>query len=170
MNCFEARKEFVAFWRRTLDVARRAEFSNHLERCERCDHSFRLFAISAPVIHSARQPEAARYATPLTNARPRIVVAPRPLRARRIPPAASPWRAMTAAAALLLVSGASAWSVQMVPSRSFPDTFSADDLHAAPVAYFPDGVAIENPGEEPALFESIAPDPALTMNDNGVTG
>lgn len=170
MNCFEARKEFVSFWRRTLDATRRADFLNHLEQCERCDHSFRLFAISAPVIHSARLPDITPYTA---SYRPRLVAAQRlirPLRTRRIPPATLPWRAMTAAAALLLVGGASAWSVQMVPSRSFPDTFSADDLHAAPVAYFPDGVAIENPGEEPALFESIAPDSALTMNDNGVTG
>ncbi|MBE3602373.1 hypothetical protein IMX07_01895 [bacterium] len=155
MNCFEARKEFVSFWRRTLNPARRADFSQHLEHCDRCDRSFRLFALSAPVFHSDREPEVAprSYSTP---PRPRIAVARRPM--RRVPAAPAPWRAMAAAVALLMVGGASVWSVQRIPSRNFPDTFAADDLRAAPTAYFPDGAAIENPAEEPALFESIAPD------------
>ncbi len=169
MNCFEARKEFVSFWRRTLEPARRSDFSDHLAVCERCDRSFRLFALSAPVIHSAREPEAQVRAWP-APARPRIAPAPRPARIRRKPVVTRPWRAMTAAAAMLMVGGISAWSVQRMPRRDFPDTFAADDLHAAPVAYFPDGVAAENPAEEPALFESLAPEPAMPMNDNGVAG
>lgn len=168
MNCFETRKEFVSFWRRTLDPARRADFAEHLEHCDRCDRSFRLFALGAPVFHSDREPEAAPrlYSPP----RPRIAVARRPTRPRRVPAAPAPWRAMAMAAALLMVGGASVWSVQQIPLRNFPDTFAADDLRAAPAAYFPDGAAIENPAEEPALFESIAPDLASPIKDNGLTG
>ncbi len=169
MNCFEARKEFVSFWRRTLDLERRAGFSSHLENCDRCDRSFRLFALGAPVFHSDREPEMALrpVSAPL---RPRIAVARRPMRLRRSPAVTAPWQAMAVAALFLMIGGASVWSVQQFPLRDFPDTFAADDLRAAPTAYFPDGAAVENPAEEPALFESIAPDPASPMKDNGLTG
>jgi hypothetical protein len=33
MNCFEARKEFGAFWRRTMAAEARAAFSAHLGGC-----------------------------------------------------------------------------------------------------------------------------------------
>jgi hypothetical protein len=57
MNCFEVRKEFVAFWRRQMPPLERAAFSQHLGTCPRCDGSFRLFALSAPVLHSGTEPE-----------------------------------------------------------------------------------------------------------------
>lgn len=52
MNCFEARKEFTAFWRRTMAPEQRAAFVTHLQGCARCDSFFRVFALSAPVIHA----------------------------------------------------------------------------------------------------------------------
>lgn len=52
MNCFEARKEFVAFWRRTMAPAERAAFLTHLGGCAHCDRFFRVFALGAPVIHA----------------------------------------------------------------------------------------------------------------------
>jgi len=57
MNCFEARKEFVAFWRRQMPPLARAAFSEHLGGCPRCDHSFRVFALSAPALHSETDAE-----------------------------------------------------------------------------------------------------------------
>jgi anti-sigma factor RsiW len=51
MNCFEARKEFPSFWRRMLTPEERTAFLAHLGRCARCDRAFRVFALTAPVLH-----------------------------------------------------------------------------------------------------------------------
>lgn len=51
MNCFEARKEFPSFWRRTLTPEERTAFVAHVGRCARCDRAFRVFALTAPVLH-----------------------------------------------------------------------------------------------------------------------
>jgi len=57
MNCFEAKNDFVAFWRKALAENRRAELLAHLQRCPTCDRSFRAFALTAPVLYSAAEPE-----------------------------------------------------------------------------------------------------------------
>jgi len=51
MNCFEARQEFPALWRSTLTVERRGELLAHLKGCDKCDHAYRVFALTAPVLH-----------------------------------------------------------------------------------------------------------------------
>ncbi len=59
MNCFEARQEFSALWRKTATAERRSELLAHLKGCEKCDHAFRVFALTAPVLHGEMdQPEA----------------------------------------------------------------------------------------------------------------
>ena len=57
MNCFEARSDFVAFWQKTLTHERRAQLLMHLSGCVTCDRSFRSFALTAPVLYSAAQPD-----------------------------------------------------------------------------------------------------------------
>jgi predicted anti-sigma-YlaC factor YlaD len=57
MNCFEARQEFPALWRKTATPERSAELYAHLKECPKCDHAFRVFALSAPVLHSPAEPE-----------------------------------------------------------------------------------------------------------------
>ncbi|HVA76458.1 MAG TPA: hypothetical protein VNF27_01115 [Candidatus Binataceae bacterium] len=57
MNCFAARQDFPAFWRRELSAERRAALGAHLGQCLKCDQAFRLFAISAPVLHSEQGPD-----------------------------------------------------------------------------------------------------------------
>lgn len=52
MNCFEARQDFVGFWRRTLDEERRRALLAHLKGCLKCDRAFRAFALTAPMLHS----------------------------------------------------------------------------------------------------------------------
>lgn len=52
MNCLEARRGFVDFWRRSLDSRLRAAFLAHLAGCARCDGSFRRFALTAPVLQA----------------------------------------------------------------------------------------------------------------------
>jgi hypothetical protein len=57
MNCFEARNDFVALWQKTLAHDRRGQLLAHLRECAGCDRSFRIFALTAPVLHSASEPE-----------------------------------------------------------------------------------------------------------------
>ena len=57
MNCFEARSDFVAFWQKTLTHERRAQVLMHLRGCVTCDRSFRTFALTAPVLYSATEPD-----------------------------------------------------------------------------------------------------------------
>ncbi len=71
MNCFESRQAFVAYWQHTLPVEQRAAFNAHLQFCEQCDHSFRIFALSAPVLHSSSEPM-------VGTTRPRVTVPRRP--------------------------------------------------------------------------------------------
>ena len=52
MNCFEARQEFVSFWRGELDAERRRLLLAHLAQCARCDKAFRAFALTAPLLHA----------------------------------------------------------------------------------------------------------------------
>src|SRR5580704_5020179 len=56
MNCFRARQGFVGFWQRTMDEEERAAFVAHLASCQRCDRSFRVFALTAPVLHAKSDP------------------------------------------------------------------------------------------------------------------
>jgi hypothetical protein len=57
MNCFEARSDFVAFWQKTLAHERRTQLLMHLRGCATCDRSFRTFALTAPVLYSATEPD-----------------------------------------------------------------------------------------------------------------
>jgi hypothetical protein len=52
MNCLEARKQFRRFWRQGLPPHEQSEFISHLDGCAGCDHSFRLFALTAPVLQA----------------------------------------------------------------------------------------------------------------------
>ena len=56
MNCFEARQDFRSFWRKELAPERRAAFVAHLGGCRKCDEAFRVFALTAPVLHSGMEP------------------------------------------------------------------------------------------------------------------
>jgi hypothetical protein len=51
MNCLETRKSFPSFWQNALDGSQRLEFLDHLAGCANCDHAFRLFALTAPVLY-----------------------------------------------------------------------------------------------------------------------
>jgi hypothetical protein len=57
MNCFEARNLFVAFWQKSLSDECLAQLTSHLGGCHACDRSFRAFALTAPVLYSARVPD-----------------------------------------------------------------------------------------------------------------
>jgi hypothetical protein len=57
MTCFEAKNYFVAFWQKTLADEFREQLLLHLGQCTTCDGSFRAFALTAPVLYSASEPE-----------------------------------------------------------------------------------------------------------------
>jgi hypothetical protein len=55
VNCFQTRKEFPNFWRQSLEPALAGKLASHLEHCGLCDQAFRLFALTAPVLHSTAE-------------------------------------------------------------------------------------------------------------------
>ncbi len=77
MNCFEARQEFSALWRKTATAERRAELLAHLKGCGKCGHAFRVFALTAPVLHGEIERDAALVSKP---ARREFSLADRPRR------------------------------------------------------------------------------------------
>jgi Putative zinc-finger len=121
MNCFEARQEFAAFWRRELAGERRAAFSAHLAECAKCDRAFRAFALTAPALHSASEP-----ATRRRGAREfAIDPARRPTSAARIEPRAQHrWFAMCAAVTVFVAASLAAWISVSTPVESLTDALS----------------------------------------------
>jgi hypothetical protein len=159
MNCFEARKEFGAFWRRTLEPEARAAFNRHLSGCAKCDRSFRVFALSAPVLQSDREPE--------PRARPAGTVrtAVRPFAAYRKPSGngeTPAWRMMAAAAILLMASGSlagvAAWTGN--PTRqNVMEAIAGDDPAVEPVSYTSASIFGQDIlGSDSSLQEPLAPD------------
>lgn len=69
MNCLESRRTFAAFWRQSLAADERTAVTSHLAECARCDHSFRVFALTAPILHGA--PTAPRGVRAVDSYRPR---------------------------------------------------------------------------------------------------
>ncbi|MGH7814909.1 MAG: hypothetical protein ACREQI_13010 [Candidatus Binataceae bacterium] len=122
MNCFEARQEFAGFWRRTIAAERRPEVLAHLHECAKCDRAFRIFALTAPALHSEPAPDASKSAPsspsefPFGQAARRIAIAPRPAPPR--------WMAIAAAAAIFVLSGAAAGLATYAPAPSLADAIS----------------------------------------------
>lgn len=162
MNCFEARKEFPAFWRRTLAPIERARLTDHLAGCPQCDRSFRTFALSAPLLHSEGVPgtDAAAIRPPLNLVRPRRFVDGEPDGRRGWRPV---WQAV-AAASLLAVGGLSAWSSTRWPVQSFAESVISDAPVLEMQEYSSDALDVESTEPAPALFDLIAPESAWSSN------
>lgn len=128
INCFEARQEFPALWRKAATAERRANLLAHLENCGKCDHAFRLFALTAPVLHSERPPGSDSRAA----GAPRRDYSPldRPYRYAASARASSPsrsWIAVGAAAMIFLFSSSAAYYSVKAPSDSLTDEISSSD-------------------------------------------
>jgi anti-sigma factor RsiW len=124
MNCFEARHDFAAFWRRELADDRRAALSGHLAGCSRCERAFRVFAMSAPVLHSTAEPPARRHgARALDAAPPRRAAAA----ARSYRQDGPRWVAMCAAVTLFAAASMAAWLSVTAPVESLSDALSTQD-------------------------------------------
>jgi len=129
MNCFEARQEFSALWRKTATAERRAELLAHLKECEKCDHAFRVFALTAPVLHGKTEPDAARVSRP---ARREFSLADRPRRFASVSREVSRpnrWLAMSAAAAIFVVAAGTAYLSTRTPDESLGEALSIPEAN-----------------------------------------
>ena len=115
MNCFEARQDFASLWRESLDPARRAELITHLAECAKCDRAFRVFALSAPALHSERVPEPGTSRVAGRRPSPRQIARPRR------------WFAMCAAITFFVAAGLAAWMSVTMPVESLSDTLDVPD-------------------------------------------
>lgn len=149
MNCFEARQEFPALWRRTRTPERRAELTAHLKRCEKCDHAFRVFALTAPVLYGEMEQQAARLSRP---ARREFSLADRPRRfasVTREVSRPSRWIPMAAAAAIFVFATSAAYLSVRAPDESLGEALSAPES----------GMLSDTPGDP------LAPEMPLTESD-----
>ena len=127
MNCFEARQEFSGLWRKTVAAGRRAGLIAHLKGCMKCDHAFRLFALTAPVLHSERAPPAPSAAI---KAGPGFPMLERPDRfapVSRTHGAMRQWLAMSAAAMVFVLASSAAYFSVKAPHETLADAFANSD-------------------------------------------
>jgi hypothetical protein len=127
MNCFEARQEFSALWRKSATAERRPELLAHLKGCGKCDHAFRVFALTAPVLHGEVERDTARVSRP---ARREFSLADRPRRfasvSREVALSRQPnrWLAMSAAAAIFVFASSAAYLSTRTPNESLGEALS----------------------------------------------
>ncbi|HYL57548.1 MAG TPA: hypothetical protein VEU51_01660 [Candidatus Acidoferrales bacterium] len=148
MNCFEARQEFPALWRKTASVERRAELTAHLATCAKCDHAFRIFALTAPVLHSTNDYSADRA---VANSGREFSTADRPRRfasAARAERTVPRWLAMSAAAVIFVLASSAAYISISAPGDSLTDALFAPDAgvnsESAADVFAPELPATEN--------------------------
>jgi hypothetical protein len=178
MNCFEARKEFPSFWRRMLTPEERTAFLAHVGRCARCDRAFRVFALTAPVLHSDPAPS-----EPLSMEQPSVATTESSPYARREPaipsrrgatmtrsavaPRASRtvWAAVALAAAALLA----VYVAVATPGQTLEDAITGEDPVGDVSPATPDSAAF---GDTVLDQDTLTQDPSTQPNGgaNGVAG
>ncbi len=126
MNCFEVRKGFVAFWRRELAPQQRQELSAHLRGCARCDRSFRLFALTAPVFYSESEP-AREVSEPEAREFSYAAGTYREVAAPDVAATgAQAWVAACAALSMVVAAAFAAYLATAVPRQTLDDTLTND--------------------------------------------
>jgi hypothetical protein len=127
MNCFEARQEFPALWRKTATAERRGDLLAHLKGCEKCDHAFRIFALTAPVLHGEMEQPGSRVSQ---TARREFSLADRPARfatASREVSRPNRWLPMAAAAAIFVFATSAAYLSTRSPRESLGEELSVPE-------------------------------------------
>jgi anti-sigma factor RsiW len=127
INCFEARQEFPAFWRRELAAERRAALVNHLAGCAKCDRAFRNFALAAAVLHSAGEPPRRAAAERPWSRDPRARRAGTVVRGEFVPRRGL---AMSAAAMVLIAASLAAYFSVRTPVDTLNEELSTDPIAA----------------------------------------
>jgi anti-sigma factor RsiW len=123
MNCFEARQDFGAFWKKELEAERRSALAAHLTECAKCDAAFRNFALSAPVLHSESEPARIATAAHRENA-PRRDSARRAAAVYRESRTSRAWFSMAAAVTLFVAGAFAAYFSISTPVQSLADEIS----------------------------------------------
>jgi len=123
LNCFEARQEFRAFWRRELTPEQRTTLVAHMAECLKCDRAFRDFALSAPALHSAEEPPRR---SPADRPAMRDAHSQRPPAVVRSRFAPRRGLAMSAAAMVLVAASLAAYFSVTAPIDSLNDELSAE--------------------------------------------
>jgi hypothetical protein len=153
MNCFEARQEFPGLWRKTVTADRRSDLLAHLKGCNKCDHAFRIFALTAPVLQGEMELRTARELRP---SRPEFSLADRPRRFAALShetPRQNRWLPMAAAAAIFVFATSAAYLSARVPDESIGEALSTPEL----------SMTSESVGETAA--DPLAPEMPLTESD-----
>jgi len=176
MNCFEARKEFPSFWRRMMTPEERTAFLAHVGRCARCDRAFRVFALTAPVLHgdtASREPvgvaqasvaphDSSPYARrePAIPSRRGVPVTPIVPRASR-----TVWAAAALAAAALFVL----YIAAATPGQTLEDAITGEDAVGDLSTATPESAVF---GDAVLDQDSLTQDPLTQPNGgaNGVAG
>jgi hypothetical protein len=166
MNCFEIRNEFVSFWRRTMPVESRVPFSAHLRECPACDHAFRLFALSAPVLHSSVEPSG----SPETRAQPQSSTTDEGRRAPALAKSSEVQRWSNAFAAFALAAAAGvAIYFATPPKMTFEDAIAQDYTSAESPSYYSSADSLfgqELMGRDPEVQDTMYPrEPPSTRDD-----
>jgi anti-sigma factor RsiW len=173
MNCFEARKEFPSFWRRTLTPEERTAFLAHVGRCARCDRAFRVFALTAPVLHgdsASREPMGVAQASVATHeSSPYARRDPVPTFRRGAPvtpvvPRAS--RTVWAAAALAAAALFAIYVAAATPGQTFEDAITGEDAVGDLSTATPESAVF---GDAVLDQDTLTQDP-LTLPNGGANG
>lgn len=174
MNCFEARKEFPSFWRRTLTTEERAAFLAHVGRCARCDRAFRVFALTAPVLHGdseSREPLPLAQASVATLEPSRFARRDPAITSRRgatvtrsaVMPRAS--RTVWASAALAVAALFAVYVAAPTPGQTLEDAITEDPVSDLSTAT-PESAAF---GDAVLDQDTLTQDP-LTQPNGGANG
>lgn len=129
MNCFETRNEFPALWRKTATVERRAELMAHLTSCTKCDHAFRVFALTAPVLHSETEP--AENIGAALNGKRESFAYDRPRRigsVSRVENGSRRWLAMAAAAVIFVFASSAAYFSDRPSTETLNEALSTSEV------------------------------------------
>lgn len=114
VDCFEARREFVEFWRGSIEEERCQKLLEHLRNCAGCDRAFRAFSLTAPVLHSDSRPVAmpsddvSRWPASAAS-RPRV------------------WMAATAVATLAMAATVAVYLAVAAPTQTLDEALSPQD-------------------------------------------
>jgi hypothetical protein len=134
MNCFEARNGFIPFWQKRLADKRQAQLLTHLHGCASCDRSFRIFALTAPVLYSAAEPDGnCASAQPSGQSTGRYDL-------QEAASIAGDWpvvRMLNRALPAFLMAGAAAIALYFAapPQMTFEDAIAADNSNAEAASY-----------------------------------
>lgn len=142
MNCFEARQDFPAYWRRELLEYRRAEMNAHLGECPKCDAAFRTFAMTAPVLHSVQAPDS-------SAAQPREFTLKSSMRASASEPRANyreprRWLAMCASVIIFIAASTGAYLAVTPPAGSLGEALTSPQEPSMQSLFGPDTPDLSN--------------------------